>query len=73
VTGKALATDPAARYSDAEEMGADLARFRAGRPVAARPETWVERAGRSAWAYRTAIGLVLAYLAMRVVVAWLAG
>ena len=73
VAGKALATDPAARYSDAEEMGADLARFRAGRPVAARPETWVERSARSAWAYRTAIGLVLAYLAMRVVVAWLAG
>ena len=70
---KALAADPAARYADAGEMGADLARFRAGRPVAARPETWLERAARSAWAYRAAIGLVLAYLAMRVVVALLAG
>jgi serine/threonine protein kinase len=73
VAGKALATDPAARYPDAAEMGADLARFRAGRPVAARPEAWLERVARSAWAYRTAIGLVLAYLAMRVVVARLAG
>lgn len=70
---RALATDPAERYADAGEMAADLARFRAGRPVAAHPETWLERAGRSAWAYRAAIALVLAYLAMRVAVAWLAG
>jgi serine/threonine protein kinase len=70
---KALAADPAARYTDAGAMGADLARLRAGRPVAARPETWLERAARSAWAYRAAIGLVLAYLAMRIVVAWLTG
>ncbi|MGH7566080.1 MAG: hypothetical protein ACREK2_04540, partial [Gemmatimonadota bacterium] len=70
---KALAADPVARYADAGEMGADLARFRTGRPVAARPETWLERAARSAWVYRAAIGLVLAYLAMRVVVALLAG
>ena len=54
-------------------MGADLARFRAGLPVVARPEGWVERTGRRAWTYRAAIGLVLAYLAMRVMVAWLAG
>ncbi|HUF90649.1 MAG TPA: serine/threonine-protein kinase [Gemmatimonadota bacterium] len=72
VCARALATDPAERYADAREMAADLARFRAGRPVAAHPETWLERAGRSAWAYRTAIALVLAYLAMRVAVAWLA-
>jgi serine/threonine protein kinase len=69
---KALAADPAARYADAGEMAADLARFRAGRPVVARPETWLERAGRAAWAYRAALGLVLAYLAMRVLVAWMA-
>jgi len=73
VCTKALATDPADRYADAGEMAADLARFRAGRPVAARPETWLESAGRSAWTYRAAIALVLAYLAMRVLVAWLAG
>lgn len=73
VCARALATDPAERYADAGEMAADLARFRAGRPVAAHPESWLERAGRSAWAYRAAIALVLAYLAMRVAVAWLAG
>ena len=44
-----------------------------GRPVAARPESWLERTGRMAWAYRAAVGLVLAYLVMRVIVAWLAG
>ena len=73
VCARALATDPAERYADAGEMALDLARFRAGRPVAAHPESWLERAGRSAWAYRAAIALVLAYLAMRVAVAWLAG
>jgi serine/threonine protein kinase len=73
VGAKALAADPAARYADAQQMGADLARFRAGEPVAARPETRIERAARSAWAYRAAIGLVLAYLAMRVIVALVAG
>jgi eukaryotic-like serine/threonine-protein kinase len=70
---KALSAEPGDRYSDAGEMGADLARFRAGLPVAARPESWLERTGRTAWAYRAAVGLVLAYLVMRVIVAWLAG
>ena len=72
VCEKALEADPAERYPNAGEMAADLARFRAGRPVLARPETWVERAGRAAWAYRAAVGLVLAYLAMRVLVALMA-
>ena len=70
---KALSAEPGARYADAGEMGSDLARFRAGLPVAARREGWLERTGRMAWAYRAAIGLVLAYLVMRVIVAWLAG
>jgi serine/threonine-protein kinase len=70
---KALSAEPSERYADAGAMGADLARFRAGLPVVARPEGWVERTGRRAWTYRAAIGLVLAYLAMRVMVAWLAG
>jgi hypothetical protein len=54
-------------------MAADLASFRAGDPVAAHPESWLERTGRSVWAYRAAVGLVLAYLLMRIVVAWLTG
>src|SRR5205085_214888 len=34
---KSLAKNPANRYSSAEELRADLMRFRAGRPVVARP------------------------------------
>ena len=70
---KAMSAAPGARYADAGGMGADLARFRAGLSVAARREGWLERTGRMAWAYRAAIGLVLAYLVMRVMVAWLGG
>ena len=70
---KALAAAPEDRYADAGELAADLARFRAGQPVAARREGWLERTGRTAWASRAAVGLVVAYLIMRVVVAWLAG
>ena len=73
IGAKALAGDPAARYPDARALAADLARFRAGLPVVAHPESWLERAGRSVWAYRAAVALVLAYLVMRIVVAWLAG
>ena len=73
IGAKALAADSIERYADAGEMAADLARFRAGNPVAAHPESWLERAGRSIWAYRAAVGLVLAYLVMRIVVAWLTG
>ena len=70
---KAMSAAPGERYADAGGMGADLARFRAGLSVAARREGWLERTGRMAWAYRAAIGLVLAYLVMRVIVAWLGG
>lgn len=73
IGAKALAADPIDRYADAGEMAADLARFRAGNPVAAHPESWLERTGRSVWAYRAAVGLVLAYLVMRIVVAWVTG
>jgi serine/threonine-protein kinase len=73
IGAKALAADPIERYADAGTLAADLARFRAGRPVAAHPESWLERTGRSIWTYRAAVGLVLAYLVMRIVVAWLTG
>jgi hypothetical protein len=47
----------------------DVAAYRAGRAVDAYRETVLERIGRFARTYRTAILLVLAYMVMRAVVA----
>jgi hypothetical protein len=73
ICAKALEADPGQRYPDAGALAADVARFRAGDAVSAYPETWLDRMARLAVTYRTAIILVLAYLAMRAVVAWLSG
>jgi serine/threonine protein kinase len=66
---KALATDPARRYADAGALAADIAHYRLGQPVAAYPETVLDRVARFAATHRTAILLVLAYLVMRAIVA----
>jgi hypothetical protein len=66
---KALASIPGERYADAAALTDDVARWRAGLPVSAHRETWVERVGRFVSTYRTPILLVLAYLVMRIAVA----
>jgi serine/threonine protein kinase len=71
ICAKALATDPAGRYPTAEALAADVARFRAGEPVDAYRESWVERGVRVATRYRAAILLVVAYLVMRALIAFL--
>jgi serine/threonine-protein kinase len=43
---KALRAEPERRYGTAEELGADLERYLAGQPVAARPDTFLYRAGK---------------------------
>lgn len=70
ICAKAMAVHPDDRYDDAGALADDVARFRAGEPVRACPETWVDRLARFYAAYRTAILLVLAYLTMRVIVAF---
>jgi hypothetical protein len=65
VVGKARASDPGARYQDVASLAADVRRFVDGAAVTAHRETPLERTGRLARTYRTPIGLVLAYLAMR--------
>ncbi len=62
---KALASEQASRYADAREMGADLRNFLSGRQVSAYREATWERALRLARRHRTALLLVLAYLAVR--------
>jgi aminoglycoside phosphotransferase (APT) family kinase protein len=71
ICARAMAVDPGDRYPSAEALAADVARFRAGHAVDAYRESWLERGGRFARAYRTAILLVVAYVIMRAVVAYL--
>ena len=69
ICARALAPDPAARYADAGALADDLARLRGGLPVAAYPETMLDRAARLAGRYRTPILLIATYLVVRVVIA----
>ena len=68
IRDRAMADDPAARYADATALRDDLARFQDGLAVAAHRETVVERLGRVLHPYWPVIGLVAAYLVMRLVV-----
>jgi serine/threonine protein kinase len=63
---RARAVDPAARYASASGLAADVASFLDARPVTAHREGPLERVRRVAARHRTALLLILAYLAMRV-------
>jgi hypothetical protein len=66
ICARARAADPDARYPSAAALAQDVANFLDALPVAAHREGALERARRLAARHRTAILLVLAYLAMRV-------
>jgi serine/threonine protein kinase len=68
IAGKAMAPDREQRYGDARELAADVARYLDGQPVSAYRETIFERAGR--WIHRNLalVGIVVAYLVMRVII-----
>jgi tetratricopeptide (TPR) repeat protein len=55
ITLKALAKESARRYASAEQLGEDLRRYLAGRPVEARPDSWRYRAGKFILRHRTAM------------------
>lgn len=65
IVARAMRPDPAARYGTPTDLAAEVRRFVDGAAVDAHRESVLERAARLAHAYRTPIGLVLAYLAMR--------
>jgi len=67
VIARATNVDPAARYTDAAALAADVRRFVDGQAVLAHRETGVERAARLARTYRTPLVLVLTYLVVRIV------
>ena len=64
---KALADAPEHRYPTAERLAGDVMRHLERLPVEAYPEGVLERAGRLAAKYQTALLLIVAYLVMRVV------
>ncbi|HEX6135694.1 MAG TPA: serine/threonine-protein kinase [Longimicrobiales bacterium] len=63
---RALSSDPATRYDDAEQLGRDVDRYLAGAAVDAYRERVWERAARLYARHRTAVLLVLSYLLMRI-------
>jgi eukaryotic-like serine/threonine-protein kinase len=68
----AMAADPSERYQSAAAIAADLTRFRRGERVEAYRESFVERCARLIKRYRVPIGLLLAYMLMRVLlILWL--
>jgi eukaryotic-like serine/threonine-protein kinase len=73
ICARALAAGTANRYQTVTALADDVARFRANRKVDAYRETAFDQLGRFGRTYRTAILLVLAYIAMRAAVAFLAG
>jgi serine/threonine protein kinase len=73
IVSRATAADPAARYASANELAEEVALFQDGLPVAAYRENLAERLLRLARRHQMAVGLVLAYLAMRVALLLLRG
>jgi serine/threonine protein kinase len=65
IADRAMAIEPAQRYSSVEALAADIARFRAALPVEAYRESIAGRTVRIGRKYAGPIGLVLAYLLMR--------
>ncbi|MGQ0720246.1 MAG: serine/threonine-protein kinase [Candidatus Eiseniibacteriota bacterium] len=70
---RAGADDPARRYESVDELARDVTRFIDGDPVSAYREGVLDRLGRWARRYRTAILLVLAYVVVRALVFLFAG
>jgi serine/threonine protein kinase len=60
---RALAKDPAGRYTSAEELADDLRRHRAGLPVRARPDSVAYRARKFVARHRWAVGAAAAVAA----------
>ncbi|MFN7805747.1 MAG: protein kinase domain-containing protein [Planctomycetaceae bacterium] len=61
IVARCLRTQPGERYRSAGDLADDLERFLDGRPISARPYTWIERVGK--WARRHPAGAVAAGLA----------
>jgi serine/threonine protein kinase len=68
VIARAMANDPAARYTDADALAEDVLRYLDQEPVSAYRENLAERAGRWLTRHRALVTLMAAYIVMRVIV-----
>lgn len=73
VVRRATADDPTVRYPGVPELAAEVGRFLLHRRVAAFREGWFDTGRRLAGRYRVAVGLVLAYLTVRLLFFFWAG
>jgi eukaryotic-like serine/threonine-protein kinase len=69
---KARASDPHDRYDDVLALAADVDRFLAGEPVTASPERSIDRIVRFTRKHRAAIAIIVTYLTLRYLIAWIA-
>jgi eukaryotic-like serine/threonine-protein kinase len=69
---KARASDPHDRYDDVLALAADVDRFLAGEPVTASPERSIDRIIRFTHKHRAAIAIIVTYLTLRYLIAWIA-
>ena len=65
---KAIAPELASRYADVKALASDLAAYLDGLPVAAHPESLLDSTRRFLHKHRLAVGLVLAYAAVRLLI-----
>jgi hypothetical protein len=63
-----MASDPAARYADAQALAEDVLRYLDQEPVSAYRESIAERAVRWITRHRALLTLMAAYIVMRVIV-----
>jgi eukaryotic-like serine/threonine-protein kinase len=68
IAAKAKSADPNARYESAEQLAADVTRYLDGKPMTAYRESLFEKIGR--WIQRNValVGIVAAYLVMRLII-----
>ncbi len=70
IARKAREVDPGARYPDVVALASDVNRYLEGDPVSANPETPFDRLARFSRKHRMAIVIVVAYLILRVLLAF---
>ena len=68
ICDRALAADPEDRHSSAQELADEIDRFLGGLPVLSHSENLLERAARFVGNNKMLVGLIAAYLAMRLIV-----
>ncbi|HEY1813891.1 MAG TPA: serine/threonine-protein kinase [Kofleriaceae bacterium] len=64
IVDKAMAREPAVRYRDAGDMGADLKRFETGQLVAARHYTIGQRIARTLWRHKLVVAFATVLVAV---------